>query len=148
MRFKASRIRASAVAAALSTLLGCGPPPALAGEGGRYVDPPSARIGREELATISARNVDDAIRRLRPEMLRIVPASRTITGAEAIAATVYVDGHYAGPLDVLVSIPVEPVIEIVYLKSAAARVQFGSRCACGGGVILVTTRPNREPRGR
>jgi hypothetical protein len=98
---------------------------------------PSDVILPAEIRAIQANTAADAVRQLRPEFLRSVPTSMFF---KAPAPSVYLDGRYAGSLDVLSTIPVAPIVEIRYVTASAAKSAFGSYCACDGGVILVRTR--------
>jgi hypothetical protein len=91
-----------------------------------------------EIRAIQANTAADAVRQLRPEFLRSTPTN-AFSKAPALAS-VYLNGHYAGPLEVLSTIPVAAIVEIRYVTTSAAKSAFGSYCACDGGVILVRTR--------
>ena len=82
-------------------------------------------------------SLDDAVRRLRPEWLRVSPTDRQ--QAERGVASVYANGSYVGGLEALRLIPVRAVEEMRYLMPTAARSWFGMLCPCTGGVIVVTT---------
>lgn len=99
-------------------------------------------VAHAELATLQEASVEDALRHLRPEWLRVSPSSRQV--AEPARASVYVNDVYAGELETLRLIPVSAVIDARFLAPSAARDQFGSGCRCTGGVILISTRRKDE----
>ena len=99
---------------------------------------PSDVILPSEIRAIQANTAADAVRQLRPEFLRSTPTNAFST--TPALPSVYLNGRYAGPLDILSTIPVGPIVEIRYARTAAAKSVFGSYCACDGGVILVRTR--------
>ncbi|HSQ30846.1 MAG TPA: hypothetical protein VLN49_13400 [Gemmatimonadaceae bacterium] len=98
---------------------------------------PSDRLARQDLASMTEMSLDDAVRRLRPEWLRVSPTDRQ--QAERGVASVYANGSYVGGLEALRLIPVRAVEEMRYLMPTAARSWFGMLCPCTGGVIVVTT---------
>ena len=98
---------------------------------------PSDRLARQDLASITELSLDEAVRRLRPEWLRVSPSARQ--SAEPGSASVYANDSYVGGLEALRLIPVGAVEEMRYLTPSAARSWFGMFCPCAGGVILVTT---------
>jgi hypothetical protein len=98
---------------------------------------PSDRLVRQDLASMTELSLDEAVRRLRPEWLRVSPSARQ--SAEPGLASVYANDSYVGGLDALRLIPVGAVEEMRYLTPSAARSWFGMFCPCAGGVIVVTT---------
>jgi hypothetical protein len=96
------------------------------------------RVVRAELAPLRETSLDAALRRLRPEWLRVSPSNRQ--GTEPARASVYIDNAYAGELETLLLIPASAVIDVSYLGPSAALDRFGSGCRCPGGVILVLIR--------
>ena len=134
--------------AILASVGGCGAPPGQAlhldvsptntGFEPPRRERPSDVILPTEILAMRANTAADAVRRLRPEFLRSTPTN-TFSKAAAFP-NVYLNGHYAGPLDMLSTIPAAPIVEIRYVTTSAARSAFGSYCACDGGVILVRTR--------
>lgn len=99
------------------------------------------RIAHAELVSIEETSVDAALRRLRPEWMRVNPSSRQVEGQTT--ASVYVDDLYTGGLDALRLIPVAAVVDLRFLSPSRASDRFGAGCRCGSGVILVTTRTAR-----
>jgi len=99
---------------------------------------PSDRVSRDELGALSGVNIEDGLRRLRPEWMRPAPATRQ--AAEPAVASVYVNDAYAGGIEALRLIPIDAVTNARYLTPTAARSWFGMFCPCAGGVILVSTR--------
>lgn len=98
---------------------------------------PSDRLARQDLASMTELSLDEAVRRLRPEWLRVSPSARQ--SAEQGLASVYANDSYVGGLEALRLIPVGAVEEMRYLTPSAARSWFGMFCPCAGGAILVTT---------
>jgi hypothetical protein len=101
---------------------------------------PSAEPGRvraDELRSTGVISLRDALTRVRPEFLRgnVVPGT---PGAMA-SPSIYVNGRYIGALDVLQLVQVAEVSEVHYFRPTIARLTYGAGCACGGGVIDVTT---------
>jgi hypothetical protein len=99
------------------------------------------RVAHAELISIEETSVDAALRRLRPEWMRVNPSSRQVEGQTT--ATVFVDDVYTGGLEALRLIPVAAVVDLRYLSPSMASDRFGAGCRCGSGVILVTTRTAR-----
>lgn len=99
-------------------------------------------VARSELAPLQEASLEEALRQLRPEWLRVNPSSRQIT--EAARASVYVNDVYAGELDALRLIPVSAVIDARFLAPSAARDQLGPGCRCAAGVIAIATRRKSE----
>lgn len=98
----------------------------------------SDHVVPQDLAALTDLNLEDALRRIRPEWMRPIPTMRQV--AEPGVASVYLNDAYAGGLDALRLIPIEAVISARYLTPTAARSWFGMFCQCAGGVILVSTR--------
>lgn len=96
------------------------------------------RILPSELRAGGGATVLDAVRQLRPEFLRLSPP-RSVYG-EPARPSVYLDSRYAGTLETLGTLSLEPVEEIQRLSAVAAKSVFGSYCKCDGGVIHVRTR--------
>ena len=98
---------------------------------------PSDRLVRRDFGLLTELPLDEAVRRLRPEWLRVSPSARQ--SAEQASASVYANDSYVGGLEALRLIPVGAVEDMRYLTPSAARSWFGMFCPCAGGVILVTT---------
>jgi hypothetical protein len=78
----------------------------------------------------------DALRKLRPEFLtRRAPSMPT--DPDAGYPVVYLDGQRLGGLNTLQGIPLSSIVEIRYLRSAAASERLGRNHP--GGVIAVST---------
>jgi len=103
----------------------------------------SSHLSGAELQDISALSTLDAVQKLRPEFLRVSP--RSVGGIDASGPTVYVNGVYNGGVSWLDMIPPAQIREISFLNPAEARLRLGAGCACGGGVLLVSTARERFP---
>ena len=101
----------------------------------------TTRVAHAELIPLEETSVDAALRRLRPEWLRVNPSSRQVEGQAT--ASVFVDDVYTGGLEALSLIPAAAVVDLRYLSPSMASDRFGAGCRCGAGVILVTTRNSR-----
>jgi hypothetical protein len=99
------------------------------------------RVAHAELMSVDETSVETALRRLRPEWMRINPSSLQIEGLAT--ASVFVDDMYTGGLETLRLIPVAEVTDVRFLSPSIAHDRFGAGCRCGAGVILVATRPAR-----
>jgi hypothetical protein len=99
-------------------------------------------VAHAELAPLQEASIEEALRQLRPEWLRVNPSSRRV--AEPARASVYVNDVYAGELETLRLIPVSAVIDARFLAPSAARDQFGPGCRCAAGIILIATRRKHE----
>jgi hypothetical protein len=104
---------------------------------------PATSVLHAELEPLEAASLDDALRRLRPEWMRLNPVVRQV-GVPGYA-TVYVDNLYAGSLEALSLVPISAVLSARFLSPAVARDRYGSACRCGNGVILLVTRA-AQPR--
>jgi hypothetical protein len=93
----------------------------------------------EDIAKVDGRTLDDALRQLRPEILRANAIIRQAS-MDFVPPSVYVDDRFLGSTDALRLIPVEGVVEVRLVKPFAARGMFGTDCPCAAGVIAVTTR--------
>lgn len=102
------------------------------------------RVSHAELVALHETSVEEALRQLRPEWLRVRPSSRQV--GEPAHASVYIDNIYAGGLEVLALVPASVVIDVRFLAASSARDQFGSGCRCDAGVILVATRKANQER--
>lgn len=109
---------------ALLTLTACGP--SLQTKGPHRLQ---NLITEEELQMTSAHNAYDAIKSLRPRMLR---------RRGDLPSVVYMNGARMGELSLLYNINVETIREIRYLNASEATVQYGTGHA--GGAILITTK--------
>ncbi len=120
--------------AAILGALGCATPP------GTAAKPSPSRdrnvITRAELEANERMNLYDAIRNLRPAMIR----SRGQTGVNSNPASlprVYMDGRSYGDIGSLRNVPVSSVREVRFLNSSEATIKFGTNH--GAGVIEVST---------
>ncbi len=93
-------------------------------------------IGGVELRSVSG-TTGDAIRMLRPEFLR--GRDQRSAGGSTSTPAIYVNGRYAGEVNVLELIPLTVVLDIYYMGAIAAKSMFGSHCPCDQGVVFVRT---------
>jgi len=109
-----------------------------AGGGGRAPSSQSS-ITEEELNSLPAFTVFQAIQRLRPTWLH--GRVTTVRGASSqrYYAQVFVDGMHRGDLDVLNGMDVREVQEIRYHSASDATTRFGT--GYPGGVIEIVTKP-------
>jgi hypothetical protein len=103
-------------------------------------------ITAPELAQSGAANAYDAIRRLRPEMLR-TRGSGALTYFAVRSPVVAVDNTLAGGLEVLRTLDLDHVARIESVGPWQAARRYGS--TFGNGVVLVTQRaaPEEEIAG-
>lgn len=97
----------------------------------------ASTVGADELTATAAASLRDALNRTRPAFLRSSPAATPVSSQAA--PSIYIDGRYAGPPDVLFLVQVTQVREVRYLRASPARIEFGSSCPCAGGAIVVAT---------
>jgi len=92
-----------------------------------------------ELREVRPLTTLDGVRRLRPEFIR---PTVVLNGNEpaAVMPSVFLNGVYAGGLDVLETIPLDAVEEIRFLRPSRAYDRWGFSCRCSGGAIQVTTK--------
>lgn len=98
-------------------------------------------ITAPELARSRAANAYDAIRRLRPEMLR-TRGSGTLTYFAVRTPAVAVDDTLVGGLEVLRTLDIEHVARIESVSPWLAAKRYGS--TFGDGIVLVTQRSDEE----
>jgi hypothetical protein len=98
----------------------------------------SNHVPHAELLPLQEISIDEALRQIRPEWLRVNASSRATV--EPARASVYVDDLYVGELDALRLIPVSAVTDLRFLAPSVARDRLGPGCHCSAGVILVMTR--------
>lgn len=98
-------------------------------------------VGRAEIAATPARNAEDLLQRVRPQLL--LPRAVRGRGVLAYATPiVYVNDVRQGGLEVLHHLPVQPIIEVIYLPAVDAdRMLVGRHPA---GAIVVRTRAERS----
>jgi hypothetical protein len=99
-------------------------------------------ITAPELSRSKARNAYDAIRQIRPEMLRARDPGAMVY-FKARQPAVAVDYTLVGGLEVLRTLPTGKVARIEYVNSWVAAKRFGT--AFGDGVMLIETRADSEP---
>ncbi len=94
-------------------------------------------ITAPELRRSRAANTYDAIRRLRPELLRSRGPGSVLyfTPRGPVAA---VDNTLVGSVEILRAIPIDEVARIEYLSAWEAAKKYGS--GFGNGIVLVTKR--------
>lgn len=97
----------------------------------------SSAIQEQELADVSHLNAYDAIRRLRPNWLRVRGVG-TFARQQSAGIRLYVDGARRNDLDNLRNIRASNIQEIRYLDSRRATTRFGTDH--GDGAILVITK--------
>jgi hypothetical protein len=115
---------------------------ACASGGARLQDPNV--ITAPELARSGAANAYDAIRRLRPEMLRST-GSGALTYFAVRRPVVAVDNTIVGGLDVLRTLNINHVARIESVGPWQAAKRYGS--TFGDGVVLVTPQSDEEIAG-
>jgi hypothetical protein len=93
----------------------------------------------ELVAVHGAHNMLVALEQLRPGYRQSLGSFVRLGEAAAPAPIVYINGAYAGPIDVLQTMPVDQVAGIRLVRPMEAMQRYGSRLG-GGGVILVTLR--------
>jgi hypothetical protein len=99
-------------------------------------------ITAPELSRSKARNAYDAIRQIRPEMLRTRDPG-TVVYFKPRLPVVAVDNTLVGGLDVLRTLPIDKVARIEYVSSWMAARRYGA--GFGSGVMLIETRVDSEP---
>jgi hypothetical protein len=103
------------------------------------VAPPASAsdaITRVEISRSQAINAYDAVRLIRPNMLR-ERGKATIRGNDVREPLVYLDNQRLGGISYLRDIPVTEIFEIRYHTAAQAQIKWGSGHA--QGVIQVVT---------
>ena len=98
----------------------------------------AGRVRADEMGAAGVVSLQTALNRVRPEFLRrnVIPG----TQGDLALPSIYMNGRYAGALDVLDLVQVIEVAEVRYFRPATAQMIYGAACACNGGVIDVTTR--------
>jgi hypothetical protein len=99
-------------------------------------------ITAPELSRSKARNAYDAIRQVRPEMLRTRDPG-TLVYFKARHPVVAVDNTLVGGVEMLRSLPTDTVARIEYVNSMVGARRYGT--GFGDGVVLVATRADSEP---
>ena len=100
-------------------------------------------LGPSDLARASdAVSLFQAIERLRPNFLRARGAQPLARG-RAPQINVFINGNFAGPVDILRTIPVEQVGRARFVQPVEAATQYGSNRAGDGIIELVLVRPVR-----
>jgi hypothetical protein len=99
-------------------------------------------ITAPELSGSKARNAYDAIRQIRPEMLRTRDPG-TLVYFKPRQTVVAVDNILIGGVEVLRTLPTGKVARIEYVNSWEAAKRFGR--GFRNGVMLVDTRADSEP---
>lgn len=94
-------------------------------------------LGLQELAMAGdASDVFVAIERLRPAFFRPRASAVALRGARP-QLSVFINGSYSGPVDVLRTLPVSHVSRVRFVQPAQAMTTVGSQ-RVGDGVIMVT----------
>ncbi len=99
-------------------------------------------ITAPELSGSKARNAYDAIRQIRPEMLRTRDPG-SVVYFKARQPIVAVDNTVVGGVDVLRTLPTGKVARIEYVNSWVAAKRYGT--GFRNGVLLIETRADSEP---
>ena len=99
-------------------------------------------ITAPELSRSTAPNAYDAIRQIRPEMLRTRDPG-AILYFKARQSVVAVDNTLVGGVEVLRTLPTSKVARIEYVDSRVAAKRYGT--GFGNGVMLIQTRADSEP---
>jgi hypothetical protein len=99
-------------------------------------------ITAPELSRSKAQNAYDAIRQIRPEMLRTRDPG-AIVYFKARQPVVAVDNTLVGGVDVLRTLPTGKVARIEYVNSWVAAKRYGMEFR--NGVMLIETRADSEP---
>ena len=104
---------------------------------GRSTPTTDDTLTSEELASTpgTTRNAYSAVERLRPLFLTVRPGSGTVHGTSQ-HLYVFINGSFAGEIDVLKTIPVATVESIRRVQASEAFIQLGELRA-GDGVLLV-----------
>lgn len=100
-------------------------------------------ITAPELSRSTARNAYDAIRQIRPEMLRARDPGSLVYFKPRRPA-VAVDNTLVGGLEVLRTLPTGKVVRIEYVNSWLAANRYGT--GFGDGLMLIETRADSEPK--
>jgi hypothetical protein len=98
-------------------------------------------ITAPELSSSRATNAYDAIRQIRPELLRTRDPGSLVyfkTSRPAVA----LDNTLVGGVEVLRAMPLDKVARIEYVDGWKAAKRFGS--TFGNGIMLIETRPGSE----
>ena len=98
-------------------------------------------ITAPELSRSGATNAYDAIRQIRPELLRIRDPG-TLVYFKANRPAVAVDNTLVGGVEVLQTMSLDSVARIEYVNAWSAANRYGSTFA--NGVMLVETQPRSE----
>jgi hypothetical protein len=99
-------------------------------------------ITAPELGRSTAPTTYDAIRQIRPEMLRTRDPG-SVVYFQASQPIVAVDNTLVGGVEVLRTLPTGKVARIEYVNPGAAAKKFGT--GFENGVMLIETRANSEP---
>jgi len=98
-------------------------------------------IAAPELSSSRATNAYDAIRQIRPEMLRTRDPG-TLVYFKASRPVVAIDNTLVGGVEVLQAMSLDKVARIEYVSGWKAAKRYGQ--TFGNGVILIETRPGSE----
>jgi hypothetical protein len=91
-------------------------------------------VARDEIAATAARNAEDLLQRLRPQMLLARVAHGSGSGTSA-TPTVYVDEVREGGIEVLQLVPARSIVDVTYLRAVEADRRFVGRHPAGAIVI-------------
>jgi len=98
-------------------------------------------LSEADISKVGASSIEDVVRRLRPEWLRVNPTMRQPTAPER--AAVYFDDRYLGGLEVLALVQASEAASMEYLTPLVARGRFGVACPCAAGAISIRKRNGR-----
>jgi len=98
-------------------------------------------ITAPELSSSRATNAYDAIRQIRPEMLRTRDPG-TLVYFKASRPVVAIDNTLVGGIEVLQAMSLDKVARIEYVSGWKAAKRYGQ--TFGNGVMLIETRPGSE----
>lgn len=99
-------------------------------------------ITAPELSRSTARNTYDAIRQIRPEMLRARDPG-TVVYFKARQPVVAMDNTIVGGIEVLQTLAPRKVVRIEYVDSWLAAKRYGP--GFGNGLVLIETRADSAP---
>jgi hypothetical protein len=99
-------------------------------------------ITAPELSRSRATSTYDAIRQIRPELLRTRDPG-TLVYFKASRPLVAVDNTLVGGVEVLRAIPVQKVARIEFVNAWLAAKRYGT--GFGNGLMLIETRPDSAP---
>jgi hypothetical protein len=100
-------------------------------------------IGRDEVLAASARNAEDLLQRVRPQLLE-PRAAQGGAGPAYATPLVYVNDSREGGLEVLHLVPANSILDITYLTPLEANIRFTGYHP--GGAIVIRANPRLRTR--